>query len=238
MNPPTNGDPPPAYDFTDDDRHSMEDEARPLPKGWVRDYDHANKHHFYVDTQSNPPRSIWVHPFEDEQFQREHPELFKAPTGPPPSRTPGNASSGPSTAEESKPEKKGFIQKLKDKSTEHAARKEEERKRREAMQREAIQRYVMRREELLRQQQEQARQQQARYGQGPLYGPQNAYGHGRYPPPGMAYGGRRRGGGGMALPLMGGLAGGLLLGEMFDGDGYGGGYGDGGGFDDMGGMDF
>ena len=40
MNPP-GGDAPPAYDFTDDDRHSMEDEARPLPKGWVRDYDHA-----------------------------------------------------------------------------------------------------------------------------------------------------------------------------------------------------
>ncbi|KAG8722911.1 hypothetical protein FRC08_000011 [Ceratobasidium sp. 394] len=228
MNPPTDRDAPPAYDFTEDDRHSMEDEARPLPKGWVRDYDHANKHHFYVDTQSDPPRSIWVHPFEDEQFQRERPELFNPPAGPPPSGTPGNADAGPSTTQETKPEKKGFIQKLKDKSAEHAARKEEERKRREAMQREAIQRYTMRRQEMLQQRQA---QQQARYGQGPLYGSQNGYGHGQYPSPGMAYGGRRRGGGGMALPLMGGLAGGLLLGEMFDDDGFGG-----GGFDDMGGM--
>jgi len=40
---------------------------------------------------------------------------------------------------------------------------------------------------------------------------------------------RRRGGGGLALPLLGGLAGGLLLGELFD-DGFGGG--------DFGGGDF
>ncbi|KAG8743591.1 hypothetical protein FRC10_011738 [Ceratobasidium sp. 414] len=223
MNPPKGGDLPPPYDFTEDDRHSMEDEARPLPKGWVRDYDHA-----YVNTQSDPPRSIWVHPFEDEQFQHEHPELFKPPAGPPPSVTPGNAVAGPSTTLETKPEKKGFIQKLKDKSAEHTARKEEERKRREAMQREAIQRYTMRRQEMLQQRQA---QQQDRYGQSPLYGSQNVYGHSRYPPPGMAYGGRRQGGGGMALPLMGGLAGGLLLGEMFDDDGFG-------GLGDMGGMDF
>jgi len=228
MNPPPGGDLPPSYDFTEYDRHSMEDEAHPLPKGWVRDYDHANKHHFYVNTQSNPPRSIWVHPFEDEQFQHEHPELFKPPASPPPSGAPGNTAAGPSTTQEAKPEKKGFIQKLKDKFAEHAARKEEERKRREAMQREAIQRYTMRRQEMLQQRQA---QQQARYGQGPLYGSQNVYAHGQYPSPRIAYGGRRRGGGGMALPLMGGLAGGLLLGEMFDDDGFG-------GFDDTGGMDF
>lgn len=28
-----------------------------------------------VDTNTEPPRSIWVHPYEDERFLREHPEL-------------------------------------------------------------------------------------------------------------------------------------------------------------------
>ncbi|KAJ1309746.1 hypothetical protein OPQ81_006511 [Rhizoctonia solani] len=234
MNSSANTDLPPPYDFTDEDQHSMEDESRPLPKGWVRDYDHANKHHFYVDTTTKPPRSIWVHPFEDEQFQREHPELFRPPSGAPPSGARGNAVAGPSNEQDGKPERKGFVQKLMDKAAEHAAKKEEERRRREQLQREAIQRYVMRRQQL------QQGQQQHMYGQGPLYGPSNAYGLGHYPPPGVAYGGRRRGGGNMAVPLMGGLAGGMLLGSMLDGDGYygdgyGGGFGDGVGDGDFGG---
>ncbi|GAB1517769.1 hypothetical protein RhiTH_000819 [Rhizoctonia solani] len=182
----------------------------------------------WVDTKTNPPRSIWVHPFEDEQFQREHPELFKQ-SRPPPSRPGENAVAGPSNTEGGTPEKKGFIQKMKDKAAEHAAKKEEERKQREQLQREAVQRYVMRRQQLLQQGQQQ--QQQHTYGQGSLYGPPNTYGYGRYPPPGVAYGGRRRGGN-MALPLMGGLAGGMLLGSMLDGDGY---YGDGFGDGDFGG---
>jgi predicted lipid-binding transport protein (Tim44 family) len=45
----------------------------------------------------------------------------------------------------------------------------------------------------------------------------------------MAYRERRTRGGGMALPLLGGLAGGLLLGDILDG-GFGGGGFDGGGF--------
>jgi hypothetical protein len=55
---------------------------------------------------------------------------------------------------------------------------------------------------------------------------------GPYGPP-MEYRQGRRGGG-VALPLLGGLAGGLLLGDIldggFDGGGFGGGF-DGGGFD-------
>ena len=49
------------------------------------------------------------------------------------------------------------------------------------------------------------------------------------------YGSRRRGGGGgIGLPLLGGLAGGLLLGDLLDG-----GFGDGGfGGGDFGGGDF
>lgn len=40
------------------DRRSMEDENRDLPTGWVRTYDPKNSHQFFVDTTSNPPRSI------------------------------------------------------------------------------------------------------------------------------------------------------------------------------------
>ena len=66
----------------------MQDEARDLPAGWVRQYDGKSQHQFFVDTKANPPRSIWHHPYDDdtylktlsteereriEQFQRQHP---------------------------------------------------------------------------------------------------------------------------------------------------------------------
>ncbi|EKG12273.1 WW/Rsp5/WWP [Macrophomina phaseolina MS6] len=49
-------------------RRSMEDEARPLPQGWVRSYDAESGHQFFVDTRTDPPRSIWHHPYDDEQY--------------------------------------------------------------------------------------------------------------------------------------------------------------------------
>ncbi|KAK3935028.1 hypothetical protein QBC46DRAFT_59027 [Diplogelasinospora grovesii] len=49
-------------------RRSMEDELRPLPKGWVRTFDPENRHQFFVDTTADPPRSIWHHPYDDEQY--------------------------------------------------------------------------------------------------------------------------------------------------------------------------
>ena len=71
-----------------------------------------------------------------------------------------------------------------------------------------------------------------------LYASQPQYGHGPMIGGPQFYGGthrRRPGGGmGMGLPLLGGLAGGLLLGEAFDND-YGGGDFGGG---DFGGGDF
>ncbi|KAI0080073.1 hypothetical protein K474DRAFT_1658335 [Panus rudis PR-1116 ss-1] len=45
-----------------------------LPSGWVRQYDEQAQHPFWVDTRANPPRPIWVHPYEDEQYLSEHPE--------------------------------------------------------------------------------------------------------------------------------------------------------------------
>jgi len=46
----------------------MEDEQRPLPEGWVRQYDTQANHQFFVDTSKDPPRSIWHHPYDDETY--------------------------------------------------------------------------------------------------------------------------------------------------------------------------
>lgn len=46
----------------------MEDEGRPLPQGWVRQYDPENHHQFFVDTTRDPPRSIWHHPYDDDEY--------------------------------------------------------------------------------------------------------------------------------------------------------------------------
>jgi len=51
----------------------MEDENRPLPDGWVRQYDSKEHHQFFVDTRANPPRSIWHHPYDDEIFMKSLP---------------------------------------------------------------------------------------------------------------------------------------------------------------------
>ncbi|KAF2789330.1 hypothetical protein K505DRAFT_328303 [Melanomma pulvis-pyrius CBS 109.77] len=51
-----------------DRRRSMEDENRPLPRGWIRQFDAQEQHQFFVDTTTNPPRSIWVHPYDDPEF--------------------------------------------------------------------------------------------------------------------------------------------------------------------------
>jgi len=48
--------PPPAY------------EDRELPPGWVKQFDRKSERYYYVDTMAKPPRSIWVHPFDDPQF--------------------------------------------------------------------------------------------------------------------------------------------------------------------------
>lgn len=46
----------------------MEDEGRPLPPGWIRQYDSENHHQFFVDTTKDPPRSIWQHPYDDDEY--------------------------------------------------------------------------------------------------------------------------------------------------------------------------
>lgn len=46
----------------------MEDEGRPLPAGWIRQYDAQESHQFFVDTNVDPPRSIWRHPYDDDIY--------------------------------------------------------------------------------------------------------------------------------------------------------------------------
>jgi hypothetical protein len=52
----------------------MSTDSRPLPYGWISQIDPNTNHAFYVDTKATPPRSIWVTPYEDEQYLKEHPE--------------------------------------------------------------------------------------------------------------------------------------------------------------------
>jgi hypothetical protein len=46
----------------------MEDETRPLPPNWVRSYDTDTHHQFFVNTAVDPPRAIWHHPFDDDEY--------------------------------------------------------------------------------------------------------------------------------------------------------------------------
>ncbi|KAK4700312.1 hypothetical protein P7C70_g5937, partial [Phenoliferia sp. Uapishka_3] len=57
-----------------EDRYSMLEESRELPKGWVRQYDEESSHAFYIDEDANPPRSIWTHPYDDIDYLKSLPE--------------------------------------------------------------------------------------------------------------------------------------------------------------------
>ncbi|GJJ13918.1 hypothetical protein Clacol_008175 [Clathrus columnatus] len=211
-----------------------------------------------VDTQARPPRSIWVHPFDDPTFLEKHPEYKdydhdhdhfeenppEYVRTPPPSVP---TTSRPSINDKGKmPEKRSFLGKLKDKAI--GTKEEREAAREAARQARAAEASALHQRRLERQ-----RALAAQYGAPPQmvyssypgasyqqgYGPGPAYGQTRYvysqQPPTRRGGGF--GGGGAALPLLGGLAGGFLLGDLLGGDGFGGGDfgggdfgGDGGGF--------
>ncbi|KAI0830720.1 hypothetical protein BC628DRAFT_1355309 [Trametes gibbosa] len=257
------------------------DEA--LPSGWVEEYDQKTKHPFWVDTTARPPRAIWVHPFEDEQFLREHPDVRDrlardhraTPSEAPPPYTPRrhsysgssshtsgshlnvptedrrNAHSQPGTPAVEKPQHdRGFFGKLKDKAI--GTKEEREAKRREERRQEEL--YMQQLAEQHRRRQQQ-RMSSPLGGLGSL-GQRRAYGQSMYAAPmgnpygmgggfsggygggglggglggfgGGRYGRSGFGGGGLGFPLLAGAAGGLLLGDMLDGPGFGGGFGDGG----------
>lgn len=189
-------------------RRSIEDEQRPLPEGWIRQIDPNSGHQFFVDTKAKPPRSIWTHPHDDPQFLQSLPDTSDIRQAHERNQTPGDAQPRGSG---SKAQKQSLGVRLKDKLTgtthEERSRKRAERKRAEE---EAYKAYMQRRQQAIMMQ----RQRMMAGGGG--------YGGGMYPPPsGMygrpMYGGYGRRPGGMAMPMMGGAAGGLLLGSMLGG---------------------
>ncbi|EIW86848.1 hypothetical protein CONPUDRAFT_161483 [Coniophora puteana RWD-64-598 SS2] len=243
----------------------------PLPEGWVQEFDSNHDHPYWIDTKAKPPRAIWVHPYEDEQFLVEHPEIrnklskygssdLEAPPpyenarrhsfdgGSPSVSRSSTVLSGvktPSAEDHPEGRKRGMFSRLKDKAL-GTKEEREAHKRQQAEERaRAEEEYRQARVQNLRARA--AAMQQIHQGR-PIGG--SAYagypgmsgslgGPSRYGPPGgtpwandgypqSAYTRRAGfGGGGMALPLLGGLAGGLLLGDVLDG-GFGGGGFDGG----------
>lgn len=215
-----------------------------------------------VDTKSNPPRAIWVHPYEDEQFLAAHPEVkakedtsttpdFDAP----PSYDVATEGRSSASAEKDKvgssnhpdqPDagpsslavhKRGVFSRLKDKAigtkeereehkrvkTEQAEQAEERARRariRELEERKERHRIraeqAAREEELARQRRMRELEEREAYMRAyggyapyhPSYGARPGYG------PGSTSG---LGGDNTAALLLGGLAGGLLLGDIFGG---------------------
>ncbi|CAO1628487.1 unnamed protein product [Parajaminaea phylloscopi] len=105
--PPTDN-PPPSYDASTGQSASSpsgttshrgtDGDDRTLPSGWVKQWDAAHQHFFWVDTQSSPPRSIWTHPLDDPLFRKAHPQYGSNDKGagyaPPQSAPPGDAAGG------------------------------------------------------------------------------------------------------------------------------------------------
>ncbi|KAH8719478.1 hypothetical protein GQ44DRAFT_775187 [Phaeosphaeriaceae sp. PMI808] len=146
-------------------RRSMEDEMRELPPGWVRSFDPQEGHQFFVDTNSSPPRSIWVHPYDDEQYlstltseeRKKHSRLHRTMTledlaaedsdtdelPPRPAKAPGNTV-GPTGIHK-------FSRKLKDKITGQThEEREHHRARRAEQERQAYLAHLRAREALIR----------------------------------------------------------------------------------------
>ncbi|GAK66756.1 uncharacterized protein PAN0_014c4979 [Moesziomyces antarcticus] len=230
-------------------RKSMEDMLRPLPHGWIRQWDPSTHHNFFVDTLAKPPRSIWVHPFDDDQFQREHPDdirreheryereqMVHADTDDEDEqpRKHSHAAATGSSASQPKGLKK-FGRSLKDKmtNTTHEEREAKRKAQREAEQR-AMQQHAMIRQALVTatrtgQPQFIGKDQQGReifaqppppgaFGGGATlgYGPYQTVGgpYGAYGPYARPMGPYSRPYGGTGMPILGGLAGGMLLGGL------------------------
>lgn len=234
-------------------RRSMEDLQRPLPRGWVRQYDSNENHQFFVDTTADPPRSYWEHPLDNEQVlkslsseERERlqdEESRMRQTQPPPSPTTRHEypplPERPTGSNSKTEPKKSFGEKFKDKVTgtthdervqDRQLRDEEERRYYEAHVRF---REAQQRAQFTGQPQFFARDRDGREiyiepPNGPGYGGYGGYGinpytrglygnpNVRFVRPAYAYNrpyGPYRGGG-LGLPVAGGLLGGVLLGGL------------------------
>ncbi|SCV71692.1 BQ2448_3280 [Microbotryum intermedium] len=217
-------------------RRSMETELMELPKGWVREFDANSQHVYYVDTTKNPPRSIWVHPYEDPEYLSSIPDtertrLFGEAD---PQHQGSNSAHASTSAGSSAPqqqrqaEKRSLGRKLKDKMTNSThEERQAERRRRAEEELKRHQAYIQRRKAMME------ASQNGTYapmyaapntvyvrggGYGSPYDGCGGYGYGR-PMYGGGYGygygpyGRRgMGGAGLGAGLLGGvLLGGLLF---------------------------
>ncbi|CZT41805.1 uncharacterized protein RSE6_01595 [Rhynchosporium secalis] len=248
------------------DRRSMEDEFRDLPSGWTRQYDEQSHHQFFVDTRANPPRSIWHHPFDDEQYinslsSDERARLQSLHRVPTPADLNAESSDDdvthPSSAHPALPprntnngEKLSGAHKLgrrmKDKLTSSTHEEREvQRRRREEEERQAYQRHLHIRRQMSKAMETGQPQllgkdrngkdvyieppqmpmgyggyQRGGYGYNPYnqgpFGPFGATGGQRYMRPAYPYSRPYGGGygGGFGMPLIGGLAGGAVLGSL------------------------
>ncbi|KZT12680.1 uncharacterized protein LAESUDRAFT_709886 [Laetiporus sulphureus 93-53] len=77
-------------------------DARPLPPGWVSQYDRNYNAWFYVNTNENPPRSSWVHPLGPPPPPSPRPG-YAPPAGPPSSDNRGYSPSPYSGGYDQKP---------------------------------------------------------------------------------------------------------------------------------------
>ncbi|KAM0790819.1 hypothetical protein ACM66B_004664 [Microbotryomycetes sp. NB124-2] len=225
----------------EDELYDAEAAARPLPEGWRREFDQNSQHFFYVDTKAKPPRSIWVHPFEDPEYlnslsEKERKEILG--DNPPPA-VPDTAAAGSSSssrphattsggvASSSKTQDKkdrSFGRKMKDKltGTTHEQRVAE-RKRRQEEEMKRYQQYIMARQQLLEAQRSGRYQPMYAAPAGPFTRPVVGYpgsAYGQYGYYGSPYGGYyggygyRRPYGGAGMAAGGGLLGGLLVGSL------------------------
>ncbi|KAJ7485633.1 hypothetical protein FB451DRAFT_61930 [Mycena latifolia] len=122
-------------DAAEERRRSLEDAAAPLPEGWVCHFDAHSNHHYYVDMNSTPPRSVWHHP------RRAPPPLSETSS----SAGPSSPSSPPSPTSP----KRGLMGKFKEKMIVSKADREAEALRKAAKEEELLARYAKRRAEVL-----------------------------------------------------------------------------------------
>jgi len=64
-----------------DNKPNANPDGRPLPPGWITEYDNNYRAWFYVNTTVNPPVTTWVHPLVEAPSSNSY---YGAPSGPPP----------------------------------------------------------------------------------------------------------------------------------------------------------
>ncbi|OBZ71854.1 hypothetical protein A0H81_08115 [Grifola frondosa] len=77
-------------------------DKRPLPPGWIEQYDSSYNAWFYVNTMEQPPRSSWVHPLGPPNSPQP-PSAYAPPSGPPPPDNRGYSPYPPSGGYNSQP---------------------------------------------------------------------------------------------------------------------------------------